>query len=302
MMITVCTNSVVWNMKKKKLIDLLAYPEQTSLGTPSPKYHVVPGVPLLLEKGKEELTVIHECKTGYEAFALTIWLCAKISRIDSRFYLRRSVETNEYIIHTSHGDTIAVSYEDAEVYTDFHVNSRMESFKVLMFLYREVRKIWLLSVCLLENMTNRYFSLEIDEGLCAIVHYDPKAERFGTPQNLKREMELILSGRPPISEDEQSAMTMGLKLFEAFSNLVIPEEFAFLTDIDTSAIRLREQVLVSRHFSYPRAQPNPSNPVSKIEKKTMKQKFKQISKQKAIEKKSYISFWDRVEMRGDHDD
>lgn len=288
--------------KKKKLIDLLVYPEQPFVGMPSPKQHVVPGVPLLLEKGGEQLTFIHECKTGYEALALTIELCARVSRLDPLFSLRRSVETNEYIIRTSHKDVIVVSYDEDEVFTDFEESSRMQSFKVLMFLFREVRRIRVINVCLLENVANRYFSLEIDERLCAMVHYDPQADLYGSPETLRREMELILNGRPPLTEDEQKAMNMGSRIREAYSKVVIPDQLSFLSSVDTSEIRLWEQVLVSRHSSCPQALPKQNIPIERSEKKARKQQLKKISQQKAIEKKSYNSFWDRVEMRGDHDD
>ncbi len=288
--------------KKKKLIDLLVFPEQAFLGPPSPKQYIVPGVILLLEKGNEQLTFIHECKTGYEAFALAIDLCARISRIDSRFSMRHSVETNEYVIHTSHGDTIVISYADDEVFEDFEVGSRVQSFRVLLFLFREVRKIRVVNVCVRENFTNRYFALEINGMVCAMVHYDAHTEPYGSPYTLQREMELVLNGRQPISNGEQKAMNMGERIFEAYSHRVIPEQFSFLSSIDTSVIRLWEQVLVSMRSSCPQQMPKTQIPVLRTEKRVKKQRYRQISQQKAIEKKSYNSFWDRIEMRGDHDD
>ena len=284
------------------MIDLLVYPEQAFVGMPSPKHHVVPGVPLLLDKGAEQLTFIHECRTGYEALALTIELCAKVSRLDPFFSLRRSIETKEYIIRTSHKDVMVVSYDEEEVFADFEVNSRMQSFKVLMFLFREVRRIQVINVCLLENVANRYFSLEIDESLCAMVHYDPQTEMYGSPDTLRREMELILNGRPPMTDDEQKAMNMGSRIREAYYKVVIPEQLSFLSDVDASEICPWGQVLVSRHSSCPQSLPKQTVPIVKSEKKTRKQQLRLISQQKAIEKKSYNSFWDRIEMRGDHDD
>lgn len=289
-------------VKKKKLVDILADPEQPNVAEGKPLLSVSAGELDLRNHSQDTIEIVHQCDSGFDAFALALELCARISSLDQRFSLRLSKKTNTFVIRTDNDDCIKLAFEAPSYKVSYQIENRIQAFRVVAFLFREIRRIGHVNICISENVWQYFFILEINSFSCIFVHYNARVGEYGDLTILKEELDKVLTGDDPANEQEALALDEGQRIYDACSEIVIPDEFSFLADVDISDIKPIEQIYVTKRDSRPVQQIPPKEPVKSDEKRARKQRLRMISQQKQVEKKSYNSFWDRIEMRGDHDD
>lgn len=286
---------------EKELINLIDEPNVTSWDFfESSSHDHVTGY---LTQYKERITIIYECDSAYTAFVLALVVYNKVSVLSNiiSFYLSR--DSREWVIRTSFEDCIIISYIGEHLKTHYPSSTRIDSLRVLTYLFRQVRKLNIPEITIQEDIYKSTFYLVINGEPCFESKYQPVSNGFANVALLRIEVNSILSNSIPTSVNESEVYLLGEKLISIKDSLSLPEELAFLDDIDTSHLNHLERILVSplaEKPSKPLAQPKPKSVSPVLPKK--KNKITKAEKKVIKARHSLPSIWARIELRDDHDD
>lgn len=269
----------------------------------------------------KKLTLKYPCEDDTYAFALSIALYAKFSSLSDDVLFSQVEQAKKMSVKTGFGDRVSVVYRSRGLRKHFKANNRQYALRILLFLYRELLAIDCLDLTIREDIKESTFILLLNDAECFKVYYNPDEGEFGTEKSLRLLVERILNGESPIDSDEILAEKEGASIRESFNALVLPKNFSSLDDIDIADFSPRRHIYVSQLSSKPKREVKEPTPEQLAEKKAkekhktsggpsgsgqpfLSEKARRRAQLKAIKTRnsSLPSFWDRVEMRGDHDD
>ena len=274
------------------------------------------------EKHKR-LTLRYSCEDDTYAFALCIKLYAKLSCLSDDVLFSQVEEAKKISIKTGFGDNIGVVYKSRNIRKHFKVNNRQSGLRILLFLFKQLRAIECLDLTIREDIKDSTFILLLNDAECFKTYYNPDEGEFGTENTLRLLSENVLAGGAPVDANDILAEKEGYAICEVFNSLDLPKNFSSLADIETVDFSPRRHIYVSQLTSKPKREikkpstadlakkkekkkNNNNNYISPYEKRqpVLSEKAKRKALLKAIKiwNSSLPSFWDKVEMRGDHDD
>lgn len=269
----------------------------------------------------KKITVKFPCDDDTYAFALCISLYAKFSCLTEDILFSQVEQARKMSVKTGFGDKISVVYNNRWHRMHFKANGRQSALKILLFLFRELRAIKCLDLTIREDIKDSTFILLLNDAECFKTYYKPEDDDFGTEKILRQIVDNVLGGDAPIDSNEILAEKQGAALYDVFRTFTLPKVFSSLDDIDIEEFSPRRHIYVSQLTSKPKREIEESTHETQAKKKVknkhsssqvsqganpqmLSDKAKRKAQFKAIKTKkgSLPSFWDRVEMRGDHDD
>lgn len=252
---------------------------------------------------QDKISIIYECESGYDAFALVLDLYARVSKLTENIEFYLSEDSKEWVIRTGFGDSIVVSYSNETFRSFYDVENRIQALRTLTFFFSGIQRIGKADMTIKEDIKKSSFSLSINGEVCIEAQYKPVEDGFGDVTILKQAVEDVLKGAKPEKASEIQARYYGSIIHSCYKNLTIPDIFSFLEEIDTSDYQPVEHILVSTLTKKPEKHRKKINYKIRSEKKKKKQQYRTASTQSTPKHFPGAGLLERMAgTRYDHDD